>query len=259
MATVNILGPGRVGSALSRALLPLGWTLGAVITRTAIPETISGDVLFVTVPDAEICSAFASVADRCMPGMTVAHCAGAQGSELWDGFAIQYTNLHFGAMHPLQTVPTDAPPTVFAGVFAAIDARDDVGAACLRSIAASLEMVPVAIPGNLRTRYHAAATIASNHVTALIGQVERIVAELPIPLEAFAALSSASVSNAYAGGAANALTGPVRRGDLATVQAHMNALPPEERMLYQQLAIAALRLVPNPAAALTSFLEALSA
>ena len=73
-------------------------------------------------------------------------------------------------------------------------------------------------------------------------QVERLAASCEVPFEAFAPLVVSSIDNAFRLGAAAALTGPVARGDLATVEQHLTALDPAERDAYRALAREAARL-----------------
>jgi predicted short-subunit dehydrogenase-like oxidoreductase (DUF2520 family) len=84
--------------------------------------------------------------------------------------------------------------------------------------------------------------VASNHLVALLGQVERLAAGCGVPFEAFAPLVLGSVQNAFSIGPAAALTGPVARGDLATVEQHLRDLDPAERDAYRTLAREASRL-----------------
>jgi predicted short-subunit dehydrogenase-like oxidoreductase (DUF2520 family) len=100
------------------------------------------------------------------------------------------------------------------------------------------------VPDEARVLHHAAATIAANHLVALLGQVERVAAAAGVPLEAYLALARGALDNVDRLGPAAALTGPVRRGDEATVARHLAALDPGERAAYEALAAAARRLVP---------------
>jgi predicted short-subunit dehydrogenase-like oxidoreductase (DUF2520 family) len=93
-----------------------------------------------------------------------------------------------------------------------------------------------------RAAYHAAACIAANHVVALLGQVERVAASVGLDLESFLPLTRAAVDDVDALGAADALTGPARRGDWATLSRHLDALPEGERPGYQAGAALATRL-----------------
>ena len=83
---------------------------------------------------------------------------------------------------------------------------------------------------------------SSIHLVALVGQVERLAASCGVPFAAFAPLIQASLDNAFRLGPAHALTGPVERGDLATVESHLRALDPAERDSYRALAREAARL-----------------
>jgi predicted short-subunit dehydrogenase-like oxidoreductase (DUF2520 family) len=103
-------------------------------------------------------------------------------------------------------------------------------------------MHPVTIADEHRVTYHAAAVIASNHLVALLGQVERLANAASVPFEAFQPLARASLDNAFAVGPRVALTGPVARGDVETVSRHLAGLPPEEQPAYRAMAQAASRL-----------------
>jgi predicted short-subunit dehydrogenase-like oxidoreductase (DUF2520 family) len=140
-----------------------------------------------------------------------------------------------GALHPLQTLPNvDAGLARLPGSWCAI-----AGDAQVAVLAEQLELHPVTVTDEDRARYHAAACIASNHLVALVGQVERVA---PVPLTALRPLMQASLDNAVDLGPADALTGPVARGDVETVRAHLDALPPEEHGAYRALAGEARKL-----------------
>jgi predicted short-subunit dehydrogenase-like oxidoreductase (DUF2520 family) len=93
-------------------------------------------------------------------------------------------------------------------------------------------------------KYHAAAVMASNHLVALLGQVQRVATTISVPLDAYLDLARGALDDVSALGPVTALTGPVRRGDLATVQRHLDALPESERAAYRALAEEAARLCP---------------
>ncbi len=92
------------------------------------------------------------------------------------------------------------------------------------ALAASLGGRAVEVADPDRTAYHAAATIAANHLVALVGQVERVAATAGLPLDAFAGLLRAATDDALALGPRQALTGPAARGDWDTVDRHQSAL-----------------------------------
>ncbi len=91
-------------------------------------------------------------------------------------------------------------------------------------------------------RYHAAAVMASNHLVALLGQVERVAATLGAPLDAYLALARGALGDVTDLGPRDALTGPARRGDEETIERHLSALPDDERAAYAALAERARRL-----------------
>jgi predicted short-subunit dehydrogenase-like oxidoreductase (DUF2520 family) len=123
------------------------------------------------------------------------------------------------------------------GAWAAI-----AGDPAVAGIAHELGLRTFEVSDTNRVRYHTAAVVASNHLVALLGQVERLAADCGVPFEAFAPLVLASVQNAFSIGPAHALTGPVSRGDLATVEQHLRDLDPAERDAYRALAREAARL-----------------
>jgi predicted short-subunit dehydrogenase-like oxidoreductase (DUF2520 family) len=118
----------------------------------------------------------------------------------------------------------------------------------------------VEVEDRSRTAYHAAASIAANHLVALIGQVERVAATIGLPLEAFAGLLHAATDDALALGPRRALTGPAARGDWDTVDRHRAALAGmvghrNELAAYDAMVGLARRLSLDPAAAPTEALH----
>jgi predicted short-subunit dehydrogenase-like oxidoreductase (DUF2520 family) len=85
--------------------------------------------------------------------------------------------------------------------------------------------------------------VASNHLVALLGQVERLAAAAGVPAEAYWDLARPTIDNVVELGAAAALTGPVARGDWETVRRHLAAIAPDERDAYLAMSVAAARLV----------------
>jgi predicted short-subunit dehydrogenase-like oxidoreductase (DUF2520 family) len=110
-------------------------------------------------------------------------------------------------------------------------------------VVGALDGRPLTVAERDRVRYHAAACIASNHLVALLGQVERIGASTGVPLAAYLDLVRTTVENVAALGPAAALTGPVARGDEVTVARHLAALDADERPAYAAMADQARRLV----------------
>ncbi len=161
-----------------------------------------------------------------------------------------------GSLHPLQSLPSvEIGVERLPGSWCAVD-----GPAGVERLAVSLGMRPFRVADDQRVTYHAAASIASNHLVALLGQAARIAVDAGIPAEALLPLVRATLENVEALGPEAALTGPVARGDTDTVARHLDALPTDEQRAYRALAAEALRLSghadgPNQAA-LALLLEA---
>ncbi len=120
-------------------------------------------------------------------------------------------------MHPLIPMPNPeiGAARLAAGVTFAV-AGDPVAGELASSIGGRI----VAVRDENRAAYHAAACIASNHVVALMGQVERVAADIGLGLDVFLGLARAALADVEALGPSAALTGPAARGDLATLARH---------------------------------------
>ena len=229
---LRVIGPGRAGGALALALHRAGWTVEAPRGRGDDLSTAAEgvDLLLVATPDPVVAEVAAAVEP--VPTTVVAHVAGALGLEVLAGHE------RAAALHPLVALPdadTGAARLADGAWFAV--AGDDL----VRTVVADLGGHTFTVADADRTRYHAAAVIASNHLVALVGQVERVAPE-GVPLEAFLALARGTLDNVADLGPARALTGPVARGDWATVDRHLAALPEEERPAYEAMVAEARRL-----------------
>jgi len=169
----------------------------------------------------------------------VVHLAGSVGVDALAPVAEARTDVDLGALHPLQTLPSpEAGAARLPGSWAAV-----AGSVRVPDLATSLGLVPFTVADADRAAYHAAASVASNHLIALLGQVERIASDARVPFAAFEPLVRATLDNAFALGPSAALTGPVARGDVDTVVRHLGAVDESEHRAYKALAAAAARLV----------------
>jgi len=192
----------------------------------------------VATPDRAVSAAACAVGPSLEPGALVLHLAGSVGLDAFEALREMRSDVRVGALHPLQSFPSATMGVErVRGAWAAV-----AGDAQTEELAVALGMRPFALPDAERPLYHAAAVVASNHLVALLGQVERLAASAGVPFEAFAPLVRSSVANAFGVGPARALTGPVSRGDLATVEEHLRTLDPGERDSYRALAREVARL-----------------
>jgi predicted short-subunit dehydrogenase-like oxidoreductase (DUF2520 family) len=252
-----LVGPGRAGRALSLGLVARGWAVIAVAGRTpaaestqraaatlggsAVPVPDAGrdaDLVLVATPDGEIAGAARELAPSLRAGALILHLSGARTLHEFDDLLLVRPDVNVGSLHPLQSLPSgEVGSARLPGSWCAVDGPDAV-----ERIALTLGMRPFRVDAADRVRYHAAACVASNHLVALLGQVERLAAGAGVPFEALLPLVRSTLDNVAELGVAGALTGPVARGDAETVAAHLEVLPAEERAAYRALAEAALRL-----------------
>jgi predicted short-subunit dehydrogenase-like oxidoreductase (DUF2520 family) len=232
--TVRVVGPGRAGSSLMAALGSVGWTIAPPIGRgqpsaDAARET---DLVVLAVPDAQIAEVAASVAP--VADTVVAHMAGSLGLDVLE------PHVRRAAVHPLVAMPNPevGARRLRAGAWFAV-----AGDVLARRVVDDLGGRWFEVADEHRAAYHAAAVIASNHVVALLGQAERVASIAGVPLAAYLDLVRATVDNVAELGPAAALTGPAARGDWATIDAHLAALPEDEREAYEALVRLARRLV----------------
>jgi predicted short-subunit dehydrogenase-like oxidoreductase (DUF2520 family) len=275
LSAIGVIGPGRAGQGLAVALVRGGHQVRLhgrrgiavppplVLTWGGPPPWLGEvEVVLVAVRDDAVAAA---ARDLAAGGRVTATHAVLHLSGMLDETALaplRTTGASLGCLHPLQAIsqPERAPDRL-RGALAALtgDARAvEIGAALARSMG----MLPVVLAGAAKPRYHAAAAIASNYLVVLAAVAERLMTEAGLPQEearaGVAALMDGTLANVRIEGP-SALTGPIVRGDVETVRAHLAVLPPDLQSLYRVLGRAALRearLPDEAACAMRSLLAA---
>jgi predicted short-subunit dehydrogenase-like oxidoreductase (DUF2520 family) len=209
--TIAIVGRGRMGPALARALGAAGHAVLGPLGRGA--DGAGADVVLLCVPDGQIAAAARAVAPR--DGLIVGHCSGATGLDV----LAPHDAL---GLHPLMTVTAEGG--AFAGAGCAVAGSTPHALETARALALALGMQPFEVADADRAAYHAAAAIASNFLTTIEAAAERLAATAGVPREALVPLVRTSVENWAALGGERALTGPIARGDEATVARHREAI-----------------------------------
>ena len=202
-----IVGAGRLGHALAAALRDAGVEVEGPLGRGARPEA---PVVLLTVPDGEI-----RAAAEATQAQLIGHCSGATTLEVFgdrEGFSL----------HPLMTVPEHGAS--FAGAGCAVAGTSDRALEVARGLAQALQMTAVEVTDEDRAAYHAAASIAANFLVTLEGAAERLAATAGVPRELLVPLARAALENWAANGAEQAMTGPVARGDEATIARQREAI-----------------------------------
>jgi len=236
MIRVRIIGPGRAGGSLHQALARAHWPVEPPLGRDDdLSRASEGvDLVVIATPDHAVAEVAAALAPT--DAVVVAHLSGALGLTPLAGHPA------VAVLHPLVALPD--PSRGAERLVGAWFGLSTDGDPIVEAIVEELHGRIVRVAEDDWARYHAAAVVASNHLVALLGQVERIAGTIDAPLEAYLDLARGALADVADLGPAGALTGPVRRGDLATVQRHLEALPVSERLAYQVLAEEAARLCP---------------
>jgi len=211
---VNVIGRGRVGSALAARLEERGVELredGAELVLLCVPDAAIRDVARDLVPG---------------PGW-IAHVSG--GTPL---AALDPHERRFG-LHPLQTFTRARGPEQLDGAFAAVTAETAEARERGLDLARLLGLKPFELDDEARPLYHAGAAIASNYLVTLHRVASELFRAAGAPPEALVPLMHRTIANGFE------LTGPIERGDWETVEAHREAIRatrPDLEPLYDVLA-----------------------
>jgi predicted short-subunit dehydrogenase-like oxidoreductase (DUF2520 family) len=210
---VRVIGRGRLGSAVAARLQERGYTLvesDASLVLLCVPDSVIGDVA------------------RSIPaGPWIAHMSGATPLAALTPHATRFS------VHPLQTFVRRRGPEQLDGAWAAVTA-DSAGALQRGNwLAGALGLTPFELRDDMRALYHAGAAIASNYLVTLHRAASRTLAIAGAPPEALLPLMQRTIDNGFE------LTGPIARGDQATVDAHVDAIrryAPDLEAMYRALA-----------------------
>lgn len=240
---IGIIGCGRVGASIGRAWRQAGHAIVGVGATSAAsreraedmlpgvpildPDEIAerAELVLLSVPDDEIAPLVTGLANlgRIHSGQILVHCSGRYGTDVLEaGTSLGALPI---ALHPSLTFTgTDVDLTRLRQATVAVTAPAPirpVGEALVVELGAE----PISIAEADRLLYHTAITHASNHSITIISEAMEMLAEAGVddPSHVLHALIDASTANTLQNGA-KALTGPVSRGDVGTVEAHLAAL-----------------------------------
>jgi predicted short-subunit dehydrogenase-like oxidoreductase (DUF2520 family) len=210
--SVRIVGAGRVGSALSARLQE---------RHVRLVED-GAELVLLCVPDGAIASVAASV----VPGPWVAHVSGATTLRALDPHERRFS------VHPLQTFTRARGPEQLDGAYAAVSGESGEALEHGFELARTLGLRPFALPDAERPVYHAGAALASAYLVTLYRAAAELLEAAGAPPEALVPLMRRTIDNGFQP------TGPIVRGDWATVEAHLHAIraeAPELEALYRAL------------------------
>lgn len=263
---VLVVGPGRAGLALAYALVQAEAVEALTVcgrrpeppAHPLFTQGLAEYVFGLVCPGPRTAAVFLAVPDSVVPemahrvaglgpapgGCAAFHLSGALSTEVLAplharGYAV-------GSFHPLQAIAhaltgAERLPGSWVAVTGGATA-----ASVARRLAAVLGCPVLAVAEARRPLYHAAAVLASNSIPPLVGAARRLLQEAGIPgddaLAALLPLVRGTVENVAERGVEGAVTGPVARGDLETVDLNLRALGARDRRLYAVLGLELLRL-----------------
>ncbi|MBC7791796.1 MAG: DUF2520 domain-containing protein [Anaerolineae bacterium] len=243
---IFIMGAGRAGLGLARAFRVSGCDVVGVhgrrpridagsTTTGELPDTLSGaSVVLVAVRDAQLESALGELAEKVLgKGAVILQVSGSAEPRMFK--VLQERGHPVGTFHPLVPLALpDLAPELLRGACIGIDG-DSKARATAERLARAIGASTLEIPGGAKGLYHAAAVIASNFPAALLSLAERTFVSAGINRaqahKAARSLFLASAANLRHELGVGVLTGPIARGDVATVQMHLEALAEQPELL----------------------------
>jgi predicted short-subunit dehydrogenase-like oxidoreductase (DUF2520 family) len=237
---IAIVGPGRAGMSLALAAHAASHDIVAVVARDeggataaaervgAAPLTIGSDLpacdlIVIATRDDAIEVVADAIAPHAARAGSAVHLSGLAPVERLRAFADR--TIPIGAFHPLQTLPTpEAGAARLAGAWIAVTTADTALQARLERLARSLGAKPFPLADDVKPLYHAAAAAAANFPLVALTMASDLFESAGVPFAAAQPLVEAVVANAFDIGPRAALTGPVARGDDATVTAQLDAV-----------------------------------
>ena len=256
-----IVGCGKVGTSLGWFLSKRGYPLAGISGRRlesvrraaevigtgAFSDkpweiTAGADIVFITTPDDAIAGTCRELISRnsLKQSAVVLHCSGSLPSTIL--LSEERKDIHAGSLHPLQSfasLKTDRNP--FRDIIAAVEG-DETAVGIARGIAADLGAVSLEIKTEAKPLYHAAAVVASNYLVSLMDLSFRLISAAGITggdaVRVLYPLVKGTLGNIEKIGIPNALTGPISRGDIATVADHLSRMEtalPELVSIYKPL------------------------
>ncbi len=264
---ISLIGAGKVGTTLATLLHRSGHKIVAVVSadkrsarkcaslvscKTSSDDIAdlpsSTDFVLIAVPDLSItgvAGAIAQIPNLDFKHLAVCHTSGVRTSD--DLASLAERGATVFSLHPAQTFPEHKSVgrqiETMKGIWYGIEGPD-------RSLRLAKRLVkelggkPLIIPKDAKILYHTACVIASNYAVTLVGVVDALARQFTAAnLKPFGPLVQTSIANALESGAADALTGPVVRGDADTLAQHLGAIDDKDVLdVYRTMGKYALKL-----------------
>ncbi|MBI2841390.1 MAG: DUF2520 domain-containing protein [Acidobacteria bacterium] len=259
--TYSIIGPGRLGRALARAIAASGARVAAIGSRRRVrlrglsaPITLdpataasAADVVLITTGDSDI----TTVVDRILSsrnsldGRVFLHCSGILTSDVLE--PLRSRGASIGSLHPLQTFPLPPPPpAIFHRTTFYFEGDTKARSAARRLVKRLGSSLHLLRPGD-KILYHAAAVMVSNYQVAIFDGALKLLGRCGFSRadgrKMLSPLAARTTKNLTARDPSSALTGPIARGDLEIVRMHVGQIrkrSPDLLPLYCQLGLQAV-------------------
>ncbi len=268
MRSISIIGAGAVGSSIALALFKSGIKPVAIFSEngkssallakkikakqfgSANQIALLSDIIFISVPDDRISDVVENISNipGSLRGKTFIHTSGALTSDELSALAKRGASI--GSMHPLQTFAKKGNRTSLKNVWCAVEG-DLTAVNVAKSLARTMGAKYFPVAKKNKSMYHIAAVFASNYQVTLFSVVEQLALEIGIPKhqvwKIFRPLVTQTLQNVITSSAAEALTGPIARGDYRTITKHLKELETSRTMehlipLYSTLGIETAKL-----------------
>jgi len=243
MLKLGFIGAGTVGTALAArlsgrdypvvAVSSLSWASAQRLAQAAggcrvfdSSQAVADntELVFITTPDDAIASVVSEVNWR--PGQSVVHCSGADSTDILQ--PAKEAGAKVGAFHPLQTFASlrQAMENIPGSTFA-LEAEEPL-LNILKDMSVALDGHWVELKASDKVLYHAAAVLACNYMVTLTKLATDLWQAFDVPQEkatkALVPLLRGTLHNIETIGIPNCLTGPIARGDIGTINKHLDVL-----------------------------------
>lgn len=271
---VSIIGLGQVGTALLNAFSGCRVGVVSVFNRSEVdsslkakftktffgkgfpgPEDPLGDLIILAVSDDAITEVSEKLSDLLTPNgsMNVIHCSGTHSSEILGPLKEKGANT--ASFHPIKAITSNT--VSFENIWFDIEGDEEL-LKILEQLAEMLGASSFRVEPEAKPFLHASAVVASNYLVVLADLVSRISSQGNIPeytaIKALAPLMENTLSNITELGITDSLTGPIARGDVRTVEKHLQSLgsAPKLQELYKVLGLEAVQIAERKSGATPS-------
>jgi predicted short-subunit dehydrogenase-like oxidoreductase (DUF2520 family) len=267
MTEIAIIGAGRLGTSLGRALAKKGHRItalscrrkksaeesraiigqGRALTDNAAAARTAG-VLFFCLPDEALPAVASQLASRRVDwtGKKIFHTSGLLPARILK--PLQEKGALAASFHPVQSFSSKTTrPALFRDIFVGLEGHRKA-VALARSFVRQLGGHALLIPEEAKPLYHAAFSFASNFLVILLDTAARLLKEAKVPdekrMRLIFPLLQGTLHNVKEFDTTGALTGPLMRGDTASVKSHLEALMrwPRYAEVYRMLSLAGLEM-----------------